>query len=291
MDRRAGRKSGADARSGMCRSSSVRDRKADPEGHRSGPGSLLSVTFRAAGSPKSSARSTYVQVVPIYLKSDVEVARYFTECRDEIDAISGENLVILLAQEIRASDTAGVVAALTKDGTKPSRFAGLGFGDLPCLWVEDGLGRTAILKLPHEFADISQVLRTLSDVCAQTKDAPQIEALVSQRLKANASARSPWLAVLLGGFPLSKMWERLIAVGFGVVFVTAVLVIAMFIPSPTAFQYTIFRIVLALAAAGFVSMTPGFIEAKIGTVIRAGGALAVFVIVFFYSPAALQALH
>ncbi len=229
--------------------------------------------------------------MPIYLKSDVEVARYFTECRDEIDAISGEDLIILLAREIRANDTAAVVAALTKDGSKPSRFAGLGFGDLPCLWIEDGLGRTALLRLPYEFAAISQVLRTLSDVCAQTKDALRVEVLVPQRLKANAGDRSPWVAALLGGFPLSKMWERLIAVGFGVVFVAVVLAIALFIPSPTAFQYTIFRIVLALAAAGFVSMTPGFIEAKIGTVVRAGGALAVFAAVYFYSPAALQALH
>jgi hypothetical protein len=61
------------------------------------------------------------------------------------------------------------------------------------------------------------------------------------------------------------------------------------IPQPTSFQYTFFRVVLAAAAAGFVSMTPGFIQVKVSNWLRAGGALGVFVVVYFFSPAVLVA--
>ncbi|MBY5637730.1 hypothetical protein HFO39_23670 [Rhizobium leguminosarum] len=87
------------------------------------------------------------------------------------------------------------------------------------------------------------------------------------------------------------LWERIAVFAFGVVFVAAILALAVFVPYPTTYQYTVFRIVLALAAAGVAALIPGFLEVslrtKVSTAIKAGGAIAVFVIVFFFSPAAL----
>ena len=74
---------------------------------------------------------------------------------------------------------------------------------------------------------------------------------------------------------------------FGVVFVAVLLLIAIKIPRPTPFQYTVFRIVLALAAAGVAAFIPGLIGVEMSSAIKAGGAMAVFVIVYFYSPAAM----
>lgn len=74
---------------------------------------------------------------------------------------------------------------------------------------------------------------------------------------------------------------------FGVVFVIVLLTVAVFFPNPTAFQYTIFRSVLSLAAAGVAAMIPGFISLSVSKWLRAGGALAVFAVVYFYNPAAL----
>jgi hypothetical protein len=76
---------------------------------------------------------------------------------------------------------------------------------------------------------------------------------------------------------------------FGVIFVVTMLVLAIEVPNPTPFQYTVFRVVLALAAAGVAAMIPGFLELTVPDWIRAGGALAVFVVVFFYNPANLLA--
>lgn len=83
--------------------------------------------------------------------------------------------------------------------------------------------------------------------------------------------------------------QQLAAYVFGVAFVIVMLMIAIFIPRPDPFPYTVFRIVLALAAAGVAAMIPGFLHVNVGTVVRAGGAIAVFVITFFFSPAGLVA--
>ena len=63
------------------------------------------------------------------------------------------------------------------------------------------------------------------------------------------------------------------------------MILALFFPRPTDFQYTVFRIILALSAAGVGAVIPGFIEAKIKTILQAGGAIAVFVVVYFFDPA------
>ena len=86
---------------------------------------------------------------------------------------------------------------------------------------------------------------------------------------------------------MRKAEEKKLAYAFGVVFVVVLLAMALFVPNPTEFQYTVFRIVLALAAAGVAAMIPGFLEVTVSTWLRAGGAMAIFAVVYFYAPAAL----
>lgn len=105
--------------------------------------------------------------------------------------------------------------------------------------------------------------------------------------KRNAKQKEEQTASRRNIMPLEKQEQRKGAYAFGVIFVIVILGIAIGIPNPTAFQYTVFRIVLALAAAGVAAMIPGFINVEVGTAVRAGGAIAVFVIVFFFSPAKL----
>lgn len=81
--------------------------------------------------------------------------------------------------------------------------------------------------------------------------------------------------------------ERIAVFVFGVVFVFGLLALAIAFPKPTAFQYTVFRIVLALAASGVAAFLPGFVEVDVNRWLRAGGAIAVFVIIYFFSPANL----
>jgi hypothetical protein len=44
---------------------------------------------------------------------------------------------------------------------------------------------------------------------------------------------------------------------------------------------------MALSAAGVGAVIPGFIEVKLKAFLQAGGAIAVFVVVYFFSPARL----
>ncbi|MCW5211553.1 DUF1566 domain-containing protein [Desulfobulbus sp. TB] len=83
----------------------------------------------------------------------------------------------------------------------------------------------------------------------------------------------------------------LLAFFVGLCFVAALLVLAIWFPNPTAYQYTVFRITLALAAAGIAGVIPGMIRLKMQPgsmlMIYAGGALAVFVMVYLLAPAKL----
>ncbi len=84
-----------------------------------------------------------------------------------------------------------------------------------------------------------------------------------------------------------KRLEQYLAYGFGLVFIVVVLVLAIVFPKPEPFQYLVFKIILALAAAGITAFIPGFLQVQVSTIVRAGGAIAVFVIVFFFNPATL----
>ena len=83
---------------------------------------------------------------------------------------------------------------------------------------------------------------------------------------------------------LTKGVQQILAYIFGVVFLITIIVIAFRVPEPTSFQYVVFRVTLALAAAGVVAMIPGFINVQVSTLVRAGGAVAVFVIVYLIHP-------
>jgi len=85
----------------------------------------------------------------------------------------------------------------------------------------------------------------------------------------------------------SQKFELYLAFAFGLTGLIVILVLAMIFPEPKPFQYTVFRIVLALAAAGIAAIIPGFLNVQFRTLVRAGGAIGVFVIVYFFSPAEL----
>ncbi len=86
---------------------------------------------------------------------------------------------------------------------------------------------------------------------------------------------------------MSTKLQTILSFTFGVVFVIVLLVIAFVQPQPSSFQYSGFRTVLALAGGGAGAVFPGFIEVKLGNWLRAGGALAVFVVLYFWNPALL----
>lgn len=86
---------------------------------------------------------------------------------------------------------------------------------------------------------------------------------------------------------MTKAQERIAVFIFGVTFVVALLILAIAFREPTDFQYEVFKVVLALAAAGVAAMLPGFIDVNLPKWAKAGGSFAVFVLVMYRSPAEL----
>src|SRR3954470_3227053 len=82
---------------------------------------------------------------------------------------------------------------------------------------------------------------------------------------------------------------------FGCLALAAVLWLAFRNDSLNDQQFEILRIVLALAGGGIGAVIPGILNLtlKAGTrlALRAGGALAVFVVLYFWSPAHWQPAH
>ena len=84
-------------------------------------------------------------------------------------------------------------------------------------------------------------------------------------------------------------WERVAIFAIGVAFVATLLGIALGVPQPSDFQIFIFRVVLALGAGALGALIPGFIEVTFRNWLRAGGAIALFVLVYMINPPALIA--
>lgn len=87
--------------------------------------------------------------------------------------------------------------------------------------------------------------------------------------------------------PKTPSWEKKAGFAFGVIFITAIFLAVLFIPVTSPEQTFVFRTILALAAAGVGGVLLGRLDLK-GSMnkwtIRAGGALAIFVIVYMFSP-------
>lgn len=61
-------------------------------------------------------------------------------------------------------------------------------------------------------------------------------------------------------------------------------VTVLFLPAPTYFQSATFWLILSLGAAGLAALIPGFINVRFKNLIRAGGAISVFVITYLVVP-------
>jgi hypothetical protein len=231
----------------------------------------------------------YIQVVPLYLRSDAHIFAYFQKFKEEVDALTGRHLVVAVPDGVEAGDPQVFGRYFSEQGT---RYPGLKRSDLPCLWIEDGNKNHAIVRIPNDPGDPSRMIKILADEAENAKSAGDLAQTLRKKHSDIFIETSPWFAELdrlVREATMSKSMEKLIAVCFGAVFIVAILAMAVFYPAPTAFQYTVFRIVLAIAAGGFASMIPGFLQVTVSNYVRAGGALAVFVIVYFFSPAALVA--
>ena len=77
-----------------------------------------------------------------------------------------------------------------------------------------------------------------------------------------------------------------ISVWIGVASLAAILAAVLLVPCPSSAQFFVFRLILALGAAGIGSILPGFLNIESGAA-KAGGALGLFALVYLLNPATL----
>lgn len=86
--------------------------------------------------------------------------------------------------------------------------------------------------------------------------------------------------------------EKIAVFTFGVIFISTILVLVLLNPTPSAAQFFVFRLIMALSAAGIGALLPGLLRLDISLPfqggVRAGGALALFASIWFVNPASLN---
>ncbi|MCP4138534.1 MAG: carboxypeptidase regulatory-like domain-containing protein [bacterium] len=83
-------------------------------------------------------------------------------------------------------------------------------------------------------------------------------------------------------------WVLIVSISSGIIFLFLLLAIAVFLPELSGRRFFIVRVILALAAAAFGATIPGFLKLEIPLLrkglLSAGGALALFILVFLVNP-------
>jgi hypothetical protein len=79
-----------------------------------------------------------------------------------------------------------------------------------------------------------------------------------------------------------SLWERIFLAIFAIIGLVVVITIAFYLPHPSQGQWYVFITVLALAGAGISAFLPGAIDWQVTSGLKAGGALAIFLVIFFY---------
>jgi hypothetical protein len=80
--------------------------------------------------------------------------------------------------------------------------------------------------------------------------------------------------------------DKVAAFAFGTVFIALLLFMVKANEKISPEAFTIFRIILALAAGGIGAVVPGVLDVRMKGFLRAGGAMGMFAVVYFFSPPA-----
>lgn len=86
-------------------------------------------------------------------------------------------------------------------------------------------------------------------------------------------------------------WQLITSVAIGVISLISSVIIALALPNPTIYQVFILRGLFAISLASIASIIPGFLNLNVGAggakayfAIYAGGAIAIFVLIWLFNP-------
>ena len=247
-------------------------------------------------------RFKFFQAITLYGASDTDMVNYIRDHRTELDKLTGRHLLVILPKDVLDGNADWMTDVFDVPDDQ-SRYPGLRRSDLPCIWVEDHNQKRAIIRLPDRGYDIMALMRAVVDACEAAEDAATFQQNYDQWIAAENARNSVQVELVgevaettrdavvsidksIGAYVMTKTAQGWFAAGFGALLILIILGLVFAFPNPSQFQMDIIRIVLSVAAAGFAVTFTGFLEVQLPGFIKAGGALAVFAIVYFYNPAA-----
>lgn len=157
----------------------------------------------------------YVQAVPLFMNDDEGPTAYFHKYKAEIDAITGNALVLFVPRSVQEGDARDIVSAVDS-----KRYPGLQRSNLPCLWVEAGDRAHVVLKIPDTPDDIKRLMRCLADAVRSSTNLAEVkEKVMADMTRKSAQPPAtqsvpPWFAMagaVFGGFTLVFLMGLVVA--------------------------------------------------------------------------------
>lgn len=135
---------------------------------------LQGVSVRKIAPPETQqpGRRPYVQVVPLFFRSDDAVFGYFRDHADEIDAITGESVHVVVPKSLVEGDARDIASALDAQ----DRYHGLKATDLPCLWVEGSGNQHFVIELPPSLQQVKREVQRLVEAARRATSFAEVAA-------------------------------------------------------------------------------------------------------------------
>lgn len=109
-----------------------------------------------------------MQAIPLFTREH-GAFEYFRDHKVELDAMTGDHIVVVLPQVLMEEPGGKAWAA-----PDSKRYEGLRYGDLPCLWLEDSQSHF-VIPLPSEQEQISRLFARITDAAKTARSAKQMK--------------------------------------------------------------------------------------------------------------------
>jgi hypothetical protein len=212
----------------------------------------------------------YVQATPLFTPEDEVASAYFRNHVDDLNATTGNALVVSLPETVAAGNSKDVSKAVDS-----KRFPGLKRQHLPCVWLEFKGGH-AVIALPRAQDEIVKLFRVLADEASAATSAKDLrERLATEQWKARGSMadgdlKGSWwpvivLTLILVGLLVFLVWEvpRLYDYGFRF---------------PMFLLYAIVALVASVALFGALRSVGRARGSFLGVTFEFGGPAALFIV-------------
>lgn len=149
---------------------------------------ISSTTRRIPTIPEAKSLGAGIfTAITLFKPSDKDVATYINVHETELSHLTSRDLIVILPENVLSGDTAWMDEEF---GGGNRRFPDLKRSDLPCLWIEDGMGGNAVIPLHQHKFSIGDVFEGVTDAVAGAENIHDFERAYNSWIAKQGLARS-----------------------------------------------------------------------------------------------------